>query len=381
MKKLLTAVLALMLVFSVCVPAFAADNSAQINGYNSSDISAEGVIVPAGEPNIKISADITWDELLFVYKDGGKKWNPETHQEENLAGGWETTQKKITVTNHSNTDIVADISFESAIDGLVGAFEGDTSMKLASAVGTARDEAPNGTVLFGVSGTRVANRTAVTIGTLTVKLSTQSGEPVYTIVNTTDELIDAANAGVEFIRLESSIFYTSSSPVAVNKNCTIDMNGRTITVMSMASGALFEVSAPDYFTLKNGTVAFQNHNRDLTSVTIKNTAAVNIENCTLNAIDRYVLDIRKSAVTIKDSVLNFTSPDYPNKNAVLVQSGSLTLGGNVEINAKNAVIKWDEATVNALPGTYNFDPTDFVDSNVYDVTSDAEAATWTVTEK
>lgn len=380
MKKLLAAVLALMLVFSACVPAFA-DNSAQINGYNSSDISAEGVIVPADEPNIKISADITWDELLFVYKDGGKKWNPETHREENLAGGWDTTQKKITVTNHSNTDIVADISFESAIDGLNGAFEGNTSMTLSSAVGTTRDEAPKDTVLFGVSGTKITDTAAVTIGTLTVKLSTKSGEPIYTIVNTTDELKDAVNAGVEFIKLESSIFYTSSASVSVTKNCTIDMNGRTITVMSMASGALFEVSAPDYFTLKNGTVTFQDGNRDLTSVIIKNTAAVNIENCTLNAIDRHVLDIRKSAVTIKDSVLNFTSPDYPNKTAVLVESGSLTFGGNVEINANKPVTKWDEATVNALSGTYNFDPTDFVDTGIYDIALNTESSTWTVTEK
>lgn len=379
MKKILAGILTLALAASMGVTAFA-DSSSQIKGYGSTTITPRGVVETAGEPAVKVSADITWDELTFVYKDGGKQWNPATHADETIPGGWDTGKKTITVTNHSNTGIRANISFAPTVEGIVGAFEGSTEMMLDSAVGTARDSAPQGSVQFGISGAKITDTTATKIGTLTVKVATQSGEPIYKTVNTMDELKAAVSDGVEYIRLGNSIDFTSSSPLSVNQNCTVDLNGRTITVMALSSNsALFEVSPSVSFCLKNGTVALSEQCRTVSSIALKKGCTLSVESCTLDARDAMALDIYDSNVSIKDSTINYISAQYPDRDVILVESGSLTLSGRVMINGNESIGKWDGGTVSVLPGSYNFDPTDYVDGTAYDVAG--SGGTWTVTKK
>lgn len=379
MRKILAGILTLALAASMGVTAFA-DSSSQIEGYESTTITPKGVVEAAGEPAVKVSADITWDELTFVYKDGGKQWNPATHADEAIPGGWDTGKKTITVTNHSNTGIRANISFAPTVEGIVGAFEGSTEMTLDSAVGTARDSAPQGSVQFGISGTKITDTTATKIGTLTVKVATQSGDPIYKTVNTTEELKAAVSGGVEYIRLGNSINYTSSSPLSVNQNCTVDLNGCTVTVMALSSNsALFEVSPSVSFCLKNGTVAFSDLCSEVSSISLKKGCTLVVDNCTLNAKDKMALDIYGSNVSIKDSTIIYISAKYPNLDVLLVRSGSLTLSGRVTINGNDLIGKWDAGTVSVLSGSYNFDPSEYVDGAVYDVAE--SGGTWTVTEK
>lgn len=183
---------------------------------------------------------------------------------------------------------------------------------------TARENAPQGSVQFGISGAKITDTTATKIGTLTVQVATQSGEPIYKTVNTMDELKAAVSDGVEYIRLGNSIFYTSSAELSVKQNCTVDLNGCTITVMSMYSRALFEASSSVSFCLKNGTVDFSDSCSDVSSISLKKGCTLAVEDCTLNAKDETALDIDKSDVSIKDSTINYIYAKYPNKDVLLV---------------------------------------------------------------
>ena len=74
MKKILFLVLALALVMSLGIPAFAAE----INGDNSKDVTAN---YQAGEASQKVYlVDIVWGSLEFTYTDASEgTWDPETH--------------------------------------------------------------------------------------------------------------------------------------------------------------------------------------------------------------------------------------------------------------------------------------------------------------
>lgn len=348
--------------------------------YGNAVITPQGVVEPAGEPDIKVSADITWDELTFVYKDGDKQWNPTTHQDDTLQGGWDTTKKNITVTNHSNAGIRATISFVPTVDGIIGTFEGDTVMQLDSAVDTTRENAPKSTVQFGISGTKITDTTATKIGTLTVKVATQSGAPIYTTVADQSELQGALNAGREYIKLTDSILYASSSELLIADHCTIDLNGCTITVMAMMNRSLFQVTTGKSFCLKNGTIVFQDVCKNVTPIKLEEECTLVVENCTLNAKNATALDITKSDVCMKDSVINCSYDESSYLQVLLVRSGTLTLSGMVEINNANTPLdKWEAGTVTVLSGTYNFDVSSYVDTNQFSVTE--SSGTWTVTAK
>ena len=91
--------------------------------------------------------------MTFTFSSG-TEWNPSTHTSSG-ASGWTAEGNDITLTNHSNADIVAKLSFYSKISGLGGTFydaaengNAITDVTLASAVGTIKEEAPAKTVYF-----------------------------------------------------------------------------------------------------------------------------------------------------------------------------------------------------------------------------------------
>lgn len=164
MKKIITGIFALALAGAMSLPSFAVTN----DGMAGTGIKVNGTHTASADPDTVISADVIWDDLTFVYQDGDKSWDASAHQEVAAEGAWEATQKAITVKNHSNVAIKATLSFATDVEGLTGNFD-KTVLELPTAEGTERNNAPAGSAMFGVSGSKITEDRK--IGTVTVSIA------------------------------------------------------------------------------------------------------------------------------------------------------------------------------------------------------------------
>ena len=165
MKKFLTLIFTLAFVISLAtVPAFA-DTIDSATGSDSRDVKAT---YNAGTSDTTIySVTITWGAMDFTYNDGA--WDPETHTYD---ASWTATGNTVTVTNHSNAAVTAKLTYTAAQNyiGITGTFGNDT-LNLATAVGTAVNNAPTESTKLTLSGALDSSTAAnTTIGTVTVTL-------------------------------------------------------------------------------------------------------------------------------------------------------------------------------------------------------------------
>ena len=160
MRKMLTVVLAVVLVMTMGTTAFAA----MTDDPTSMDV-VVNVQIPEGDV---YAVKITWESLEFTYSFGD--WNTEKLTYD--AGSWNDTDAKITVSNSSNVAI--------SVKGAVGAGTATVSGVSATlenpafdlAVGTPNGTAPAGTMTVKIGGAP-ANAEAVAnqiIGKVTVTL-------------------------------------------------------------------------------------------------------------------------------------------------------------------------------------------------------------------
>ncbi|MBO5322799.1 MAG: hypothetical protein J6A88_01695 [Oscillospiraceae bacterium] len=99
MRKIISTVLALALLLSLSVTAFASE----LGG--SQDVTAKYEKTETEEAIYNV--DIQWGELTFTYSETTEKtWNPDTHTyDTDVSGGWDKTETAIKVTNHSNVAV------------------------------------------------------------------------------------------------------------------------------------------------------------------------------------------------------------------------------------------------------------------------------------
>ena len=176
MKRLLSILLVSVLVFSATATVYAAENS---GGSSTINVAGEYFSASTGEV---VSVDVGWEEMSFKYTEGGKQWDPGTHSYiggEN--GGWSDNKPGITMTNHSNVDVVAELSFAPAasVTGTFYSKSGDTYTALsadeqgailsAAAEGSEQSAADAKTFYFGISGGAITKN--ATLGTITVSIS------------------------------------------------------------------------------------------------------------------------------------------------------------------------------------------------------------------
>lgn len=106
------------------------------------------------ETPVRYLVDVEWGTMEFTYTAAGvSTWNPETHEyETSVEDRWSGHGNTVTVKNHSNAAVEAELEFQVA-DGyhLTGSFD-KTVLKLASAEGTKPEEAPFETAEFMLSG-------------------------------------------------------------------------------------------------------------------------------------------------------------------------------------------------------------------------------------
>ena len=175
--KIVAFILAALMLAAVSVNVFAEETN---TGNGATNITVSGIFVagnPAGE---KISADISWEAMSFTYTEGDAgEWLPNEHKyAEDAKGYWNDAKKGITVTNHSNVAIVATLSFNTAVNGLIGSFTensgtaNDSRLELASAAEAALNNvsnAPSATAQFGVSGAGITEN--ANLGTIIVTIA------------------------------------------------------------------------------------------------------------------------------------------------------------------------------------------------------------------
>lgn len=178
MKKIISLILALTLVMSMSVTAFATENTGTLTAAGNQTIEVSGTYNAGSTAATKVSVDITWDAMTFTYTGASEgEWNPATHgYTGSIAGGWSENTATITVTNHSNAAVNATLSFYANVNGVEGTFTessgtaNDNILNLTTAVGTNKDAAPTASTEFGISGAAINE--SKTLGTITVAIAT-----------------------------------------------------------------------------------------------------------------------------------------------------------------------------------------------------------------
>lgn len=171
MKKILSVLIAILLVTCLGTTVFAAEIG-EAEGSASTDVKA--TYQPGGTGAIVYSVDVTWGSMEFTYTGAGEGvWNPDSHSYDGAtAAAWSCTAdaNKVTVTNHSNTAVVAALSYTpgGSYTAISGAFSKST-IALPTAVGVLPANAPTDSSLLTLSGALSSSVTSSTaIGIITI---------------------------------------------------------------------------------------------------------------------------------------------------------------------------------------------------------------------
>ncbi len=175
MKQIFTLALTFLLVFTlVTVTAFAADAKIEAKGGTATKDVTASYSAGAGGGTV-YSVDITWGSMAFTYSAGSSPtWNPTMHTySSGGTGGWSSSGNKITVTNHSNAQVTANLDYasETGFTGITGSFD-NANMTIDTAVGTEVSAAPTKTAALTLTGaldSTVSDSTQ--IGTITVTIN------------------------------------------------------------------------------------------------------------------------------------------------------------------------------------------------------------------
>ena len=335
------------------------------------EIIVTGVYQAGKAADEKISVDLVWDAMDFTYTAPSQgTWNPATHAYEGqAAGGWSDNTPAITVKNHSNVALNATLGFTPDVTGVVGTFTeasgtaNDNILELATAVDTEVSNAPTATANFGISGAAIDADKALGTVTVTIAKAGESGG-----VTTFEDLQAAVNAGGTVklggdITLESSLNIEAATPVVLDLNGhTITGSGRSVCVWLLSGSC----------TIRGGSITATGDNA---VYNYSKSGTLMIEGCTIRT-DRSALysGDDDAVTTVKNSTL------ISDIAAIFCESGTISLEGTVNLSGKRYTINTMNGNVTVVAGTYNFDPTSYVDTDTYTVTDNGDG-TWTVTAK
>lgn len=334
MKKTISITMAFALVATLSTAAFAA---AADDADIKKDIGVNAKYVEDIKTSKTISADVVWGEMEFTYSvNGTKTWNAKTHEYDiDTKGEWSAKGNDISVTNHSNAAIDVDFTYQPLDEYSVvkGTFTND-EFTIPTAEGKAvNDESLTVSTALTLSGELSSDVTALTkVGNVAVNIAeaSENADTDVKTVSSYNDLVSTVAAGGK-IKLDDDI--TLKSRINCKKNTVIelDLNGHTITGQIMNNGA--------DCTIKNGTL-----NGDEGPIMVQG-GTTNLIGCKIST--------KYTPVYVSRGTTNISSTIYKNPNSKYLP--------------------------HVLAGTYNFDPTDFVDSEKFTITQSGE--NWIVAEK
>ena len=156
--------------YQALVDAKAANDLESLDALNKEYTEAKNALV---EMSAQISLDISWQEMSFIYVEGNKSWNPDTHEyvgEDKSA--WVEENNVINIVNNSNVDVSVGIEFTpaSGFDNISGEFYSNGSI-VDKNINMAVDESRSITVkLNGTIPSNTADKTKGGKVTVTVSL-------------------------------------------------------------------------------------------------------------------------------------------------------------------------------------------------------------------
>ena len=177
MKKILSLILAVILLAGIGIAVRA---SSITEDTPEATQSVQAVYQTEGETPAVIRVDIAWTGMSFTYNGPSQpQWDAENHKYVSSEGHWSPSNAAITITNHSNAIIQADIGYR-ALDAFsdTSMFFTDHSPVIGSAdtSKTGSGEPCSVTIEAIPGGTLSDKATSVTsIGTVTVRVGTDLG--------------------------------------------------------------------------------------------------------------------------------------------------------------------------------------------------------------
>ena len=180
MKKILSFLLALAMILSLSVTAFAGETLNDSNSTSTADVIGSYVAGTTG--GTIFSVDIAWTDMNFTYYgESSPVWDPVTHtySGEEREAGWADSDAYITITNHSNAYIIASLSY-AAENGysdarMVFQYNGAPIARADNGMGANGAGEPGFAKLpVAPSGTLPEGTEAAVIGTITVSLTEET---------------------------------------------------------------------------------------------------------------------------------------------------------------------------------------------------------------
>ena len=182
MKKILTLALAVLMVMSLAVPAFAADAITDVmettGSYNNS--SNVDVLIEKEDATVYY-VNVDWESFNFTYSYGG--WNPQEHAYNvGEAASWDKQSAKIVVTNHSNAAISGTVKFSDVdktsdtvitTQGVTATLD-KAAFDCETGVGRTYGSADSETITLNINGAPTAQNgaeTGFTVGTIVLTIS------------------------------------------------------------------------------------------------------------------------------------------------------------------------------------------------------------------
>lgn len=367
MKKIITALLALALAASMSVATFA-ENSATITGSTGTDITVNGKFVPGPPSPDVISVDIVWDDMTFEFTEAEKVWNPKTHTYDQAAGTWSTVPKYIKTTNHSNIDLKIKVSAKG---------EGDITFNIGDVIYSS-PSADGRDTPYTTSDGLIVESGSITesgkIGTVTVGIFKTDA------VMSDPDLRDALANGGD-ITVDDNMILGTNCETKNSTTTNLDLNGKKLTFKSHIETLEMTFTAwgeGTVLNLKNGEI--NGLTKYITPLSVQSDAVVNAENCTFStAVGGSALAIKNPAsVNLKDCTVTGNIEFF--EDIYTEGTGTLTLSGNIVFNGEFVGLA-EKGKVVCLSGTYNFDPTPYIDADSFTVSNDAETGIWTVVAK
>lgn len=224
MKKLISLSLAIILMLSFSIPAFAAEETGVPEGSYNADVT--GTYVEGTTGGTVFSVDISWSEMSFTYHAQQEPvWDAENHTYSDAkAAYWEGTGT-ITVTNHSNAKISATPAYNknTGFESANMSFSTEKLLVDSAESGAAQ----TGTITVTPSGSLPANTENQTIGTITIAIA---HNPDYTkaemeaLIDNAQDLMDAVRDTYGY-SMPTEIDAADEQLATVRADCVSSLSG------------------------------------------------------------------------------------------------------------------------------------------------------------